>query len=68
MDVLEGVAVLSLSIACVENRTYPFTNAKFSTAPADIILFVSGGSLVSGWSGNLFSLALASQLSFLTRV
>lgn len=48
MDVLEEVAVLSLSIACVENRTYSFTNAKFSTAPAFVFVFVSGGSLVSG--------------------
>lgn len=68
MDVLEGLAVLSLSVDSVENRTYPLTNAKFATAPADIILFVSEGSHVPGWSGNLFSLVLASQLSFLTRV
>lgn len=48
MDVLEGLAVLSLSVDGVENRTYPLTDAKSATAPADIILFVSEGSHVPG--------------------
>lgn len=59
-EVLKGVAVLSVSLGWVENHTYFVTRAKFSPALAHVILFLSGGRSAWKWSGNLFSMALAS--------
>lgn len=44
--VLKGFAVLLLPLGWIENHTYLVSSAKSSPAPADIILFVSGGKYV----------------------